>query len=655
MNSKLSTSFGKPALAGGTLALTILLFSSSGWTQQQTQLLWGDTHLHSSYSVDAYMAGNRSADPDVAYRYAKGEPVVHPYNRTRVQILEPLDFLAVSDHAEYLGIVPVVMSGDAEQPEAGFFEKIKSWGMVTVLRYLIKDPMDGTKRFTGLLPEPEIQSGDTRDPIAAAVEAGTDGGLATLGLINDDAAARISASQWEKSMQIADRHNKPGAFTALVGWEWSQTASGANLHRIVVSDMEGATAAGIDPIGSDDAPYPEDLWNKLELLSEQTQADFVSIPHNSNLSKGYMFSKTTLKGQPIDEEYARKRVRWEPLVEATQIKGDSETHPDLTPDDEFANFERFDFYLQAFPQSQGYQIQKGDTVRSALKNGLELANDIGVNPFKLGMIGSTDAHTGVASAEEPNFWGKVATDSTPATKRRDDSDGYADGRQSFNGWNMSASGLAAVWSTDNTRQAIVAAMKRRETYATTGPRIQVRLFAGWDFAEEDAQSPEIASIGYAGGVPMGGELSDAPTGAAPRFLIRASRGPIAHNLDRIQVIKGWTDSSGEAQEKIFNVAWSDDRQLDSEGKLPAVGSTVNLRTGKTENSIGTAELATLWIDPEFDPAQSAFYYARVLQIPTVRHSQLDAIALGIDTPYEGPATLQERAYTSPVWYTPTGQ
>ena len=635
-----------------SVAFAALLHGSGAGAQQQTQLLWGDTHLHTSYSVDAYMAGNRTADPDVAYRYAKGEPVVHPYNRTRVQILEPLDFLAVSDHAEYLGIIPAVMSGDFEQPEAGFFESIKSWAMVTVLGYLIEDPLDGTKRFTSLLPEPEIQSGDTRDPIAAAKEAGTDGGLASLGLINDEAATRISASQWAKSMQIADRHNEPGNFTALVGWEWSQTASGANLHRIVVSDMDGTAAAGIDPVGSDDAPYPEDLWNSLEALSKETQADFVSIPHNSNLSKGYMFSKTTLKGAAIDAEYARKRVKWEPLVEATQIKGDSETHPGLTPDDEFADFERFDFYLQAFPQAQGYKIQKGDTVRSALKNGLELENDIGVNPFKVGMIGSTDAHTSVASAEEPNFWGKVATDSTPETKRRDDPDGYADGRQSFNGWNMSASGLAAVWSEDNSRQSIVAAMKRRETYATTGPRIQVRLFAGWEFSPEDAESVDLASIGYAGGVPMGGELSDAPEGAAPRFLIRASRGPIDHNLDRVQVIKGWTDASGQAQEKIFNVAWSGDRQLNDKGNLPVVGNTANIRTGKTANTIGEAELATVWIDPEFDPARDAFYYARVLQIPTVRHSQLDAIAMGGDTPYEGPATIQERAYTSPVWYTP---
>ena len=639
-------------ITAGSLLVATLLPGSVAWAQAKTQLLWGDTHLHSSFSVDAYMAGNRSLDPDAGYRYAKGEPVVHPYNRTRVQIQQPLDFLAVADHAEYLGVVPIVMSGDFEQPEAGFIQRIKSWVLITILDFAIADPLAGTKRFTGLLPEPEIQSGDSRDPVAAAIEAGTDRGLEGLGLINEDAAKRISASQWTKSMQIADRHNKPGEFTALVGWEWSQTASGANLHRIVVSDMDGSTAAGIDPVGADDAPYPEDLWEKLEALAIQTNADFVSIPHNSNLSKGYMFAKTTVKGEVIDSDYARMRLKWEPLVEATQIKGDSETHPGLTPDDEFAEFERFNFYLQAFPQAQGYQIQQGDTVRSALKSGLELKNDIGVNPFKVGMIGSTDAHTSIASAEESNFWGKVSTDSTPATKRRDDPSGYADGKQSFHGWTMSASGLAAVWSTDNSRESIIAAMKRRETYATTGPRIQARMFAGWDFTVADAESAEIASIGYARGVPMGGALTAAPDETAPRFLLRATRGPIDHNLDRIQIIKGWTDNSGRAREKIFNVAWAGDRQLDGDGKLPAVGSTANIRTGDTTNTIGATELATVWTDPEFDPTQSAFYYARVLQIPTVRHSQLDAIALGIDTPYEGPATIQERAYTSPIWYTP---
>lgn len=617
-----------------------------------TQLLWGDTHLHSSYSVDAYMAGNRSADPDVAYRYAKGEPVVHPYAKGRVQILQPLDFLAVADHAELLGVVPEVMSGDYEQPEAGFFERIKSWFVVKMLGRAIEDPVEGTKKFTKRLPVPEVQSGDTRDPIAVAIETGTGGGLLKLGMINQEAAERISASMWSKSMQAADRHNEPGKFTALVGWEWTQSASGANLHRIIVSDTDGQTASSFDPVGTDDAPYPEQLWDKLDVLAKQTGSSFISIPHNSNISKGYMFAKTTLKGEPINGEYARKRAMWEPLVEVTQIKGDSETHPAVTPNDEFADFERFDFYLQAFPQSQGYAAQKGDTVRAALKTGLELESSTGINPFKFGMIGSTDAHTGIASAEEPNFWGKVSTDSIPENKRPDESDGYGDGIRGFNGWNMSASGLAAVWSAENTRSSIIAAMKRRETYATTGPRIQVRMFAGWQFTDQDAISADFEAIGYATGVPMGGELSNAPTDAAPRFLIRAVKGPMDHNLDRVQVVKGWQQGSEPAQEKIFNVAWSGSRQIDGAGDLAKVGNTTDLKTGKTVNSIGAAELATMWVDPEFDPRQRAFYYLRVLQIPTIRHSQLDGTALSMETPYEGPATIQERAYTSPIWYTP---
>ncbi len=635
-----------------TVSALALACSSATLASEPTQVLWGDTHLHSSYSVDAYMAGNRSADPDMAYRYAKGEPVIHPYAGNRVQILQPLDFLAVADHAEYLGVIPVIMNGEDELEEAGFFESIKSWFMIEALKWAIEDPLEGTERFTGLLPEPESTSGDKRDPIVTAIEAGTAGGLESLGLINEDAATRISASQWAKSMAIADRHNQPGTFTSLVGWEWSQTASGANLHRIVVSDSDGKTASGFDPIGSDDAPYPEQLWQGLEQLSQKNQIDFVSIPHNSNLSKGYMFADTQLNGEAIDAEYAKTRMVWEPIAEITQIKGDSETHPTLAPNDEFAQFERFNFYLQAFPQAKGYKAQKGDTIRSALKTGLELENKIGVNPFKFGVIGSTDAHTSIASAEEANFWGKVSTDSIPRNKRRND-EGYADGKQGFNGWSMSASGLAAVWSKENTRAAIIAAMKRKETYATTGPRIQVRLFAGWDFTEADAQSENLAERGYAGGVPMGGELSDAPADRAPNFLIRAVKGPLDHNLDRVQMIKGWLDQQGVAQEKIFDVVWSGDRAPGSNGKLPAVGNTANTVTGKTLNSIGAAELASVWNDPEFNPQQRAFYYLRVLQIPTVRHSQMDSVALSIDTPYEGPATIQERAYTSAIWYTPS--
>jgi hypothetical protein len=643
----------KLQLSSITGLVLMALAANQTVAQQPGKLLWGDTHLHSSYSVDAYMAGNRSADPDVSYRYAKGEPVVHPYNKTRVQIQQPLDFLSVADHAEYLGIVPLVMSGEADTSEMGLFAQIKSWFAVMVMNFIIEDPLDGTKFFTGLLPVPEIVSGDTADPIQAAIDAGTDGGLETVGLVDDETAVRLTASQWERSMQAADRHYQPGVFTTLVGWEWTQTASGANLHRIVVSDTDGKTASTFDPVGSDDAPYPEQLWDKLAEISLATGADFVSIPHNSNLSKGYMFAKRQLNGDALDTEYATKRAKWEPLVEVTQIKGDSETHPDLAPTDEFADFERFNFYLQAVPQAQGYKAQQGDTIRSALKAGLELEQELGVNPFKFGMIGSTDSHSGMASAEEPNFWGKVSVDSIPENKRRNDvgsEDIYSNGIDSFNGWNMSAGGLAAVWAVDNTREEIIAAMKRRETYATTGPRINVRLFAGWEFSEADLTSIDIATTGYAKGVPMGGELNAAADGVSPSFLVTAVKGGLDHNLDRIQIVKSWLDTNNVAQEKIFNVAWSKGRELDANGKLTAVGNTADIRTGKTANTIGADQLATVWIDPEFDAGANAMYYARVLQIPTVRHSQLDAIALGIETPYEGPATIQERAYTSPVWY-----
>lgn len=634
------------------LALMTLLVNHSS-AQAADKLLWGDTHLHSSYSVDAYMAGNRSADPDVSYRYAKGEPVIHPYTKTRVQIQQPLDFLAVADHAEYLGVVPLVMGGEADTSEMGLFARIKSWFLVKVMAYFIEDPVEGTQFFTGLLPEPEIISGDTTDPVQAAIDAGTNGGLETIGLVDDETAERLSASQWQRSMQTADRHYEPGVFTTLVGWEWTQTASGANLHRIVVSDTDGKTASTFDPVGSDDAPYPEQLWDRLETISSETGAGFVAIPHNSNLSKGYMFAKRQLNGDSLNADYASKRAKWEPLVEVTQIKGDSETHPDLAPNDEFADFERFNFYLQRVPQAQDYQIQQGDTVRSALKAGLEIEQDLGVNPFKFGMVGSTDSHSGMASAEEPNFWGKVAIDSTPENKRRNElgsEDIYSNGVDSFNGWNMSAGGLAAVWARQNTREEIIAAMKRRETYATTGPRITVRLFAGWDFTEDDLQSADIAATGYSKGVPMGGELSGAPNGVAPSFLVSALKGVMDHNLDRIQIVKSWLDANNQAQEKIFNIAWSEGRELDANGKLEPVGNTANILTGETTNTIGAAQLSTVWTDPEFDPRVNAVYYARVLQIPTVRHSQLDAVAMGIETPYEGPATLQERAYTSPVWY-----
>jgi hypothetical protein len=370
------------------------------------------------------------------------------------------------------------------------------------------------------------------------------------------------------------------------------------------------------------------------------------MPHNSNISKGYMYAETTLKGEPITQEYAKRRMQWEPVSEATQIKGDSETHPVVSPDDEFADFETYTHYIQQ--DLQDYNPTSADYIRGALKTGLALGQKLGVNPYQFGLIGSTDSHSGLSSAEEDNFWGKFSRDSTPETKRSKDKLGG--GR--VTGWSMSASGLAAVWSKANTRDEIFAAFQRKETYATTGTRLKVRVFGGWGFDESALQATDFAEIGYAQGVPMGGSLTANAPGKAPQMLIRAEMDPKNANLDRIQVIKGWVELNGVQHEQVYNVAWSGSRALDGDGKLPAVGNTVDLETGFWDNSIGEPTLAVLWTDPDFNAAQRAFYYVRVLQIPTPRHSLLDSIALQIEVPEEGPATIQERAYTSPIWYTP---
>lgn len=642
----------KSILAGALLASTSLTTSAFA---AETQLYWGDTHLHTSYSTDAFMAGNRDADPDTAYRLAKGEPVIHPFNRVRVQLDRPLDFLVVSDHAESLGVIGELYRGDPEQPEAWFWERWKTSFMLGQMRDMMADPVEATGRFAArLLPEPAIQSGDTEDPVTAGDAATL--GLGSGGVIPAELAAAMSANMWSRSVAMADAHYVPGTFTTIIGWEWTQTNNGVNLHRVVMSDMSGEQAATIDPVGSDEAPYPEQMWAGLEAIEAATGQRMMAIPHNSNLSKGYMFGSFKLNGEPFTPEYARTRMRWEPIVEVTQIKGDSETHPSLSPDDEFADFEQFSFYLQRSPQGIGYQAQVGDFVRSALRRGLEIEGELGVNPYQFGFIGSTDAHTSISSPDEPNFWGKLGTDSIPENKRGEAlmSEEYRSGIDVINGFNMSAQGLAAAWATENTREGIFDAFTRKETYATTGPRMTLRVFGGWNYDPGAADAADIADIGYAGGVPMGGDLSNAPAGSAMQLLIRATRDPVDANLDRVQVVKGWLDADGTSHEKVYDVAWAGDRTPGADGRLPAVGNTVNLRTGAVENSIGTPELSTLWTDPDFDASQSAFYYVRVLQIPTMRHTQLDALALGIDGPlHEAPATIQERAYSSPIWYKPT--
>jgi hypothetical protein len=455
-----------------------------------------------------------------------------------------------------------------------------------------------------------------------------------------------------------------------MGWEWSSTPQGQNLHRVVVMKGDKSNGSQFIPYTALDSSRPEDLWAWLTRTSEETGADFIAIPHNSNISGGLMFPLVDSGGNAVDAEYAKLRMRWEPVVEMTQIKGDSETHPRLSPNDEFADYETYEHLIavegieapsmfsdgflgslseedRALIEAQEERIvENGDYARTALMRGLVLEDRVGANPYKFGMIGSTDSHTAMASAEEDNFHGKMAIDSTPETKAEDIIPGTP-------GWDMGAAGLAAVWATENTRQGIFDAMQRKEAYATTGPRIELRFFGGWEFRNRDARARDIASVGYDKGVPMGGDLTAAPDGKAPSFLIRAVKDPVGGNLDRIQVIKGFLNDDGMPEEKIYDVALSDNRKAGADGKVPPVGNTVDVNTASYTNSIGDAELATVWTDPDFEADKRAFYYVRVLQIPTPRHTLYDAIALGIPVEETGhPAAIQERAYSSPIWYTP---
>ena len=600
---------------------------------QSTTLLWGDTHLHTNNSFDAFLNGNKSVTPSDAYRFAKGEPVIHAYNRTRVQIQTPLDFLVVSDHAEFLGGIKDIYFDGIGIEDPGLIERLVVWYREREIREAI-DSGQGQAFFNNILPKPG-------NPREAAKNWADNLGDPVPG-------AGISArNAWHALLDTADQHNTPGKFTAFAGWEWSSQPGGANLHRVVVTNADATSGRTFMPFASTDSPYPEDLWAWLERTEKETNKDtdanvrFLSIPHNPNVSKGVMFDTKTLRGNVIDSDYASQRQRYEPVVETTQIKGDSETHELLSPDDEFAKFETYAHYLSV--ANEDYVVRKGDYVRSALKSGLGIEQDIGVNPFKVGMIGSTDSHTGLSTAEEPNFWGKFATDSIPENKNSSALGGAA-------GWTMSASGLAAVWAVENTREAILDAMFRREVYATTGTRIRVRFFGGWAF--QASHLDDIAGHGYDHGVPMGGTLTrTSDASGAPQFLIFAAKDPMSAGLDRVQMVKGWIDESGETFEQVTDVVWSGERQL-TNGKLPPLPDTVSRTTGKPALDAGKATLSALWTDPDFQEGQFAFYYVRVLEAPTARHSLMDRIALGKENADDYPDVIQERAYTSPIWYSP---
>ncbi|MGK0338919.1 MAG: hypothetical protein ACJAYE_000985 [Candidatus Azotimanducaceae bacterium] len=601
--------------------------ASADGPSETTRLLWGDTHLHTNNSFDAFLNGNKSISPDDAYRFAQGEPVIHAYNRSRIQLETPLDFLVVSDHAEFLGGIKDIYNEGIGLKDPSPIERLVLWYREREIREAI-DSGNGQAFFNDILPKPA-------DPREAAKTYAEDLGDPVPG-------ADVSAlNAWHRLLDTADQHNKLGVFTAFSGWEWSSQPGGANLHRVVITNADAVSGRQFMPFASTDSPYPEDLWRWLGTTENETGVRFLSIPHNSNVSKGVMFDIKSLRGNAIDSAYAAQRLRYERIVEVTQIKGDSETHESLSPDDEFAKFETYAHYLSATKEE--YVVRSGDYVRAALKTGLVLDQNIGANPFKLGMIGSTDSHTGLSTAEEPNFWGKYAYDSIPENKQ-------SNALGNASGWTMSASGLAAVWATENSRESIMDAMYRREVYATTGTRIRVRMFGGWQFTNDDLM--DISRTGYEKGVPMGGTLASRHSAySSPTMMIFAARDPLGANLDRVQVIKGWVDQSGDTHERVFDVAWSDEQRL-IDGKLAPLPDNVDRRTAKTTSDQGASQLSLVWTDPEFDSSNPAFYYARVLQVPTARHSLMDRIALGKENGDDYPDVIQERAYTSPIWYAP---
>lgn len=577
----------------------------------ETHLYFGDVHLHSNYSTDAYATGNTGVTPDMAYRFARGFPILYPNLHTKVQIDRPLDFMAMTDHAINLGIDNMIVNKDQLLQET-------EWG-----RKLIEKA------------EQEGWSGFMRNGVQ---------GEERQEMMEQVFSDEIRSAAWKGEIEAAERNYVPGEFTTLIGWEWTAMGEGfRNLHRCVISNADGSSAGNFIPLSNNESNRPEDLWSYLERTSEETGVDFVAIPHNSNISGGLMFDLVDSDGMPITSSYARTRVRWEPVVEVTQTKGTSEVHPELAPTDEFAEFEIRRKLLIGTPTP----ASESDYVRSALLRGIAFEGSIGVNPYKFGMIGATDNHIGMSTVQESDFKGKLAVDAQIQDRYKPEQPVI------FPAWEMSASGLAAVWARDNTREEIFAAFKRKEVYATTGTRIRLQVFGGYSFRNRDARAKDIAATGYRRGVPMGGDLTEAPRGRAPTLLIHAVKDPQGANLDRIQVIKGWLDESGGTHQHIYNVAWSGDRKPDADGKIPAVGNTVDINKASYSNTIGAAQLTTVWKDPDFEPGQRAFYYARVIEIPTPRHSLFDAIALGIDvSETEHPATIQERAYSSPIWYTP---
>ena len=574
-----------------------------------TKVLFGDLHMHTGWSFDAFIF-KTTATPEDAYTFAKGGPLAHPAGGA-YQLDRPLDFLAVTDHSEFAGVMPAMADPASPLSKLAFAKNVVSPNpMVNGQAFVIF----GNAIRTGNLSLFEGQQAE---------------------------AYKVVSDTWAKAIEIANRQNDPGKFTALVAYEWTAADTGREIHRNII--FRGSTAPL--PFTSMDSNRPEDLWGYLETARSAGQS-VLAIPHNPNLSDGGMFATTDSLGKPLTAAYAQTRLRNEPVVEITQTKGTSETHTTLSPNDEFAGFELFD----SFPGT-GAPITHlaGSYVRDALKTGVALQDGDGFNPYRFGVVGGTDSHLAMSPVMEKNYFGTVGTRDGTAAARLNCT--FCSPGSDFRKY--SSSGLAALWARENTREAIFDALARKEAYATTGPRMQVRFFGGFGISAVHAGSDGWVEAAYRLGVPMGGSFNrSARIGSTPSFAIWALKDPEGANLDRLQIIKVWS-RNGVSHEKIFDVALSDSRVVNvSTGKAPPVGNTVNVAAATYTNTIGAATLSANWSDPAFDPNAQAAYYVRALEIPTPRWSTYDAARLLRPVPADLPATIQERAFTSAIWYNP---
>ena len=590
--------------------------------------LWGDSHLHTSLSMDAGGFGNRVGLRG-AYRLARGEEIMASSGQP-IRLSRPLDWLAITDHSDGMGFINDIL---AFSPMVTKYEQGARWakGFSAGGQEAIEATLDLISAFSQGKMDPEM-------------------------IANYSPGARRYSTIWDDVIDAAEEFNEPHKFTAFIGFEWTSLVKGGNMHRNVIFRDNGDRARLVvpyttqAPIGSTD---PLDLYKYLEAYEEKTNGSVMAFAHNGNLSNGIMFPMDAqYSGRKLDKFYVEQRAKWERMYEVTQIKGDGETHPFLSPDDEFADYGTWDKGNLDLSEAKTDDMLAAEYAREGLKRGLALEAKLGTNPYKFGVIGGTDSHTSLPTADDDNFFGKH-TGYEPSPGRLKHPFMKNENGEIFS-WQQVASGYTAVWAKENTRASLFDAMDRKEVYSTTGPRMTVRLFGGWNYDKADINSRQPAVLGYEKGVPMGGDLTDAPKGKSPTFMAYAVRDPIGANLDRVQIIKGWLDKDGKTHEKVYDVAWSDGRKVGSDGKLPPVGNTVDVKNANWTNTIGETELGTVWTDPDFDPAQKSFYYVRVLEIPTPPWYVYDAFRLGSKIPKDAPTSHQERAYTTPIWYTPEG-